>query len=113
MKDADFQVLIRNSFYRSTFILGQKAKEYAPDGEDRLSNFKKAAALQGIRPDQALFGMLTKHLVSLAEMVGVPDGIWFPRVMWHEKLTDAINYLFLLEAVISEQDEWPKEKEDK
>ena len=104
MKDADFQVLIRNSFYRSTFILGRKAKEYAPDGEDQLSNFKKAAALQGIRPEQALFGMLTKHLVSLAEMAGDPGDTPFPRETWEEKLTDSVNYLLLLEAVIHEKD---------
>jgi hypothetical protein len=108
MNDNTFQVLIRNSFYRSTFILGKKAKEYAP-GDDRLSNFKKAAALQGIRPDQALFGMLAKHLVSIAEMVGDKDGTPFPRAMWEEKINDAQNYLFLLEAVIHEQDGWKDE----
>ena len=109
MLDNDFHVIIRNSFYRSTFVLGNKGKEYAP-GEDRLSNFKKAAHFQGLSPEQALFGMLAKHLVSLAEMVGAlpnashplpvnPD----PEAMWEEKLTDSINYLFLLEALVRER----------
>ena len=105
MNDNDFQVVIRNSFYRSTHVLGSKGKEYAP-GEDRLSNFKKAANLQGLSPEQALFGMLAKHLVSLAEMVGAQDGTSFAREVWHEKLTDSINYLFLLEAIIHEKDGW-------
>ena len=109
MLDNDFQVIIRNSFYRSTHVLGNKAKEYAP-GEDRLSNFKKAANLQGLAPEQALFGMLAKHLVSLAEMVGVlPNEAHplpvnpHPESMWEEKLTDSINYLFLLEALVRER----------
>jgi hypothetical protein len=105
MKNNDFQVLIRNTFYRSTHVMGRKSKEYASDDE-KLANFKKAAALQGLRPEQALFGMLAKHLVSLADMAGDQGGTPFPREVWEEKLTDAINYLLLLEAVIHEKDNW-------
>ena len=109
MNDNDLQVVIRNSFYRITHVLNRKGKEYAP-GEDRLSNFKKAAHLQGLAPEQALFGMLAKHLVSLSEMVGALPNNDHPwpvnphyEATWEEKLTDSINYLFLLEALVRER----------
>lgn len=105
MNQDRFAVIVINAQDRSRRVLVNKAKEYAP-GKDRLSNFKKAAALQGISSEQALFGMLTKHLVSLAEMACDPNNTPSPRAMWEEKLTDAINYLHLLEAVVAEKDGW-------
>jgi hypothetical protein len=49
--------------------------------------------------------MLAKHLVSLADMCkGItyrPD--YQPQEVWEEKLTDAHNYLFLLEALVKER----------
>lgn len=110
MDDNTFQVVLRNSFYRSTFVLGNKKKEYAP-GQDRLSNFRKAAALQGIAPEQALFGMLAKHLVSVAEMVAAIEGEACSEAVWEEKLTDSINYLFLLEAIVRDRYKWPETEE--
>jgi hypothetical protein len=112
MDDNTFQVVIRNSFYRSTFILGRKAKEYAP-GQDRLSNFKKAAALQGISPEQALFGMMAKHLVSVAEMTAAIEVEPCSEAVWEEKLTDSINYLFLLEALVRDRYEWESKNKEK
>lgn len=86
-------------------LLGQKATEYAHDG-DRLSNFKKAAAMQGIEPEQALLGMLVKHWVSVSEMIGdIPLQEW-PVDKWAEKINDSINYLHLLEALLIERYRW-------
>ena len=72
-----FNVLTEEQMDRSSSVLSDKAKEYAT--EDRLHNFKVAAALQGVTPVQALAGMMSKHTVS-------------------------INYLLLLNAMVREQE---------
>lgn len=78
-----------------------KAKEYATDG-DRLHNFKVAADVQGISPTAALAGMMAKHTVSVYDMIGT--GQVYPLELWEEKIKDSINYLFLLWALVNEND---------
>jgi hypothetical protein len=104
MDQNTLNVAIHNAFYRDLGVLSEKAPEYVDVNKDRLSNFKKAAALQGMTPEQALFGMLAKHLVSLSEMVGNPND---DRPKWEEKITDARNYLYLLEVLLIERFGWP------
>ena len=61
MKTERFNTILEEQIKRSTDVLVEKA-------EDRLHNFKVAAALQGITPCQALAGMLAKHTVSVYDM---------------------------------------------
>lgn len=82
-------------------ILQQKTKEYTGDDTDRLGAFKAAAALQHCTPEQALAGMLAKHIVSLYDMC-FADGMSFDAGTWDEKITDSLNYLFLLKAIVKE-----------
>lgn len=107
MNDNTFQIVIRNAFYRCTHLLAKKKLEYAP-GEDRLESFKKASELQAIPPEQCLWGMLTKHLVSLNGMCKLAGSCAIPysQEVWEEKLTDSHNYLFLLEALLKERYGW-------
>lgn len=114
MNDNALQITIRNAFYRCTRLMARKSQEYSP-GEDRLQNFKEAGELQSISPEQALFGMLAKHLVSLADMCqgvtlldgpGAPVGTGKTQEVWEEKITDSHNYLFLLEALLKERYGW-------
>jgi hypothetical protein len=111
MNDNALQITIRNAFYRCTRLMHSKGKEYSP-GEDRLSNFKDAGAMQRVSPEQALFGMLTKHLVSLADMCKAVTAGGEPATqeMWIEKLTDSTNYLFLLTALLKERYGWGDEQ---
>lgn len=81
--------------------LTQKAKEYATGG-DRLHNFKVAASVQGITPEQALAGMMAKHTVSVYDMIGTAEQ--YPMALWEEKIKDSINYHFLLWAILNEED---------
>ena len=80
---------------RSTLV--RKAQEYSP--VDRLSNFKIAATLAGVTPEQALGGMLAKHVVSIYDLIGDNSK---DLDIWNEKLGDALNYLFLLKALLIE-----------
>jgi hypothetical protein len=98
MTPSELNDVIEAQFERCRRVLKTKADEYAP--VDRLANFKKAAALRNISPRQALAGMLAKHTVSVYDMAD--DGGFFPMEMWDEKITDHINYLLLLRAIIQE-----------
>ena len=81
--------------------LQRKKKEYTGDSQDRLSAFKVAAAMQGCKPERALAGMMAKHIVSLYDMC-YADRETFDMTTWDEKITDSLNYLFLLKAIVEE-----------
>ena len=81
--------------------LQKKTKEYTGDDTDRLGAFKAAAALQHTTPERALAGMLAKHIVSLYDMC-FDDGAGYDIGTWDEKITDSLNYLFLLKAIVKE-----------
>lgn len=81
-------------------LLCSRGTEYAP-GADRLSAFKKAAALQNCSQAQAAFGMLAKHLVSVADMIESRQA--YPGARWDEKIGDSINYLLIIRAIIEEE----------
>jgi hypothetical protein len=94
----EFNGIIRRQIQHSEQVLIQKAGEYAT--EDRLHNFKVAAALKGETPAQALAGMMAKHTVSVYDML-LSDAE-FPPALWDEKIGDHINYLLLARAVVEE-----------
>lgn len=83
-------------------VLAHKKKEYTGDRIDRLSAFKIAASLQGCTPKTALAGMMSKHVVSLYDMC-YSSLLQFELEQWDEKITDCINYLILLKALIKEE----------
>ena len=62
---------------------------------------RTAAALQHTTPERALAGMLAKHIVSLYDMCFDGDTD-YDISTWNEKITDSLNYLFLLKAIIKE-----------
>lgn len=82
-------------------LLIHKGMEYAPDDSDRLRAFKVAASLQDESPKQALCGMLAKHIVSVYEMCRSNEQQ--PVDKWIEKLTDSINYLLILRAMVDDE----------
>jgi hypothetical protein len=57
--------------------------------------------MQGTTPKQALAGQMCKHTVSIYAMIEGDADI--PMEKWEEKITDHINYLLLLKAVIEEE----------
>ena len=84
-------------------VLIGKNTEYARGG-DKLSNFKKAAGQQGCSPEQALQGMMTKHQVSIVDLIqDIDKGTHHSMAVWEEKIGDALNYLFLLRGLLEER----------
>lgn len=107
MNSADFVDALDEQVKICEEMLGAKAAEYATD-DDRLHNFKVAAALKGETPKQALAGMMAKHTVSIYDMIR--DDVDAPMVVWIEKISDHLNYLFLLKALVVEE-KFPPAKE--
>lgn len=84
-------------------VLLSKGEEYSRDG-DRLHNFKTAAAIDRETPEQALWGMAKKHIVSVRDMVAdTGSGKAATRAQIDEKITDLINYALLLEGLLVER----------
>jgi hypothetical protein len=87
-------------------VLETKSAEYSFSG-DRLEHFKNSAAEQDINPKQALWGMASKHFVSINGMCKADLKAKDLRAknLWREKITDSLNYLFLLWALVEEETE--------
>lgn len=84
--------------------LAKKGEEYTVNEDDRFHNFKRAAAIIGGTPEQALVGMFVKHLVSVLDIVDALSPDTFPSIETiEEKCGDAINYLVLLEIMLKER----------
>ena len=88
-------------------VMCKKSAEYAR-GNDKLYNFKRSAEIDGITPIEALRGMDLKHRTSISDMVFdlINPDKEYSRELWEEKLTDHINYMFLLWALLAEKYGW-------
>lgn len=101
MNNQEFSDLLETRFQKTRYVLARKAEEYARG--DRLSNFKRAAGAMGCTPEQALIGMMMKHIVSIIDCVNdSAEGKSVSPAMWDEKIGDAVNYLHLLEGLVTE-----------
>ena len=87
----------------SCLLAGVKNTEYSRN-DDKLHNFKRAGALLGVTPHEALVGMWSKHLISILDIVNdyAETGKIPSSSAIDEKFTDAINYLHLLEGLFRE-----------
>lgn len=101
MKIEGLNEIIKDQIAYCLNVLQIKGDEYAL-GDDRLEHFKMAATEQSVTSEQALWGMLSKHITSLSSMCKNVKNRTFSRECWLEKITDSINYLFLLRALIEE-----------
>ncbi len=102
MTSEEFNHLVHDRTDKIKQILASKAAEYARG--DRLSNFKRAAAMMQVTPERALLGMMAKHWVSLLDMVDDLDAEKInSHGKWDEKIGDSINYLILLEGLMLER----------
>ena len=79
-------------------VLKAKAEGYSTD-ED-VFHAQVAAGLQGCSVTQALAGMMTKHTVSVYDMIN--SGQAYAPDIWDEKIGDLMNYLLLLRTAVKE-----------
>ena len=117
-----FNAIVHEQIDTCTNMLTGKGLEYAPDAAkekgpevaplgyeknsatknaDRLAHFKKAAAIMSTTPKAALLVMITKQFVYVSDMC--TDNRNYPIEKWDEKITDSINYLLILRAIVEEE----------
>ena len=97
MTNEQFLLEFEKAVLRSKNVLCRKEKEYS-EGEDRFDQFWKVASMNSISPMEALWGMASKHVTSVATMVKDPTS--YNLKTWREKLGDLRNYIFLAEALL-------------
>ncbi|HNT18710.1 MAG TPA: hypothetical protein PKJ37_12565 [Acidobacteriota bacterium] len=103
MTKKQFEKVMRHSMHRRELVFGRKQAEYAPTGDNVFHNFERAAAMQGISREEALRGMMVKHLVSIFDMIdGAAEGKSYPREVIDQKLGDMDIYNLLLEGMFVE-----------
>jgi hypothetical protein len=101
MNASEFQELLEHRLAKIEAILGAKGKEYSSEN-DRLHNFKTAARIDNETPEESLWGMAKKHLVSIMDIISALP--YCPSIaLMDEKIGDMINYLILLEALLIER----------
>lgn len=105
MKITTFNQIVKEQLLACESLLICKGHEYAPNAVggssvDRLSHFKKVATIIEGTPKEAVLGMLTKHFVSISDMC--VNGHEYDLDRWTEKITDSINYLLILRAIVEE-----------
>lgn len=97
---SDYEKAVEGMINHCSEVLLSKHAEYAT--EDDFHNFNVAASIQNITPEQALIGMMDKHVVSVHDLVNeAAEGKIVPVEVWKEKIGDNINYLLLLWAMVS------------
>lgn len=99
MKDNPMMSAIQNQMMTCEEILAKKFKEYG-NHEDPFWHFERSAGLLGGTRELALMHLFAKHLTCIVEMAEDPDS--YSGDQWDEKLTDAINYLLILSAMVDE-----------
>ena len=102
MNNQRFNEVVEQQLNYCKTLLLSKGREYSPEEmtKDRLHQFKVAATVQSCNPKEALVGMMIKHTISIFDMCH-EESIGLEK--WEEKITDHINYLLLLKAVVEEE----------
>lgn len=112
MNQKDFEEVFNHTVKECEKLLILKGREYA-GSDDRLANFKRGAARVGATPMQVLNIYLSKHLDSIETFIrddakGVTKELSEPIT---GRIDDAINYLFLLKAMVVELQRQPTVRE--
>lgn len=111
MTNEEFNKIVNDQLAYCQSLLCKKGVEYDNNTNDRFHSFNTAAQLQGITPKQALAGMMAKHTVSIYDMCMTGS---FDQSKWEEKITDSINYLLLLKAMVTDEEanKQPRNKQE-
>ena len=77
-----------------------EVKSVYNDPNDYFSYFDRVGALLGSTSEEALFALMSKHIISIADLCKKSETDFN---IWQEKLTDTINYLLLLGGMEKEK----------
>jgi len=114
MNSQDLMKIVKERNDSVITTLDSKQAEYASNG-DRFHNFRRGAEILGGTPEQALGGFMSKHIVSVLDLIKwtetEPDRI--TEELINEKIGDNIVYLHLLEGLLRERLAKRKQEEPK
>lgn len=94
-----FDKLVQEIRMESLDTLIAKNGKYSTDA-DKLHNFAAGAEIMGGTAAQAAWGYMTKHMVSLRDMIEQND--FTDRADFLEKCKDVINYVCLIWCIGNE-----------
>lgn len=97
MTNEEFFTFLTNRFNEISTLSRNKAIEYN-DG-DAFENFDKASKILNIEKENVALHYMTKHLVSLVDIVENKRN----RHLIKEKTNDIIVYAMLIDAMLSEK----------
>jgi hypothetical protein len=104
LQKTDFSSFIQDTqqlLDRCIELLRSKANDYA-EGGDAFLNFKTAAQIAGISPEQTLLTLLGMKLSRLTQLVG--KGKTARNESVEDTMLDVINYIVLLRGMMREQE---------
>jgi hypothetical protein len=100
----DLMEIVQKRSDSVTTTLDHKKAEYG-SATDRFHNVKRGGEILGCTPEQALGGFMSKHVVSVYDMIEwsevSPERITLELI--DEKIGDNIVYLYLLEGLLKER----------
>ena len=99
MNMTEYTERIDNQINKCRDLLVSKNAEYNKENVNPFHNFEVGAALTGKPARQILGGYMLKHTVSIYNMIFSDDD--YNKKKWEEKITDHINYLLILKALIT------------
>lgn len=99
-----FDQLVTEMVGKTAELLISKGKEYSQE-VNRLDNFSNASEFLGMEPEDYALVLLFKHIQSIKTGIQRGDYDWSYTKKdgsegFKSRFTDAINYLFLLAAII-------------
>jgi hypothetical protein len=104
MKQKEFNNYLTQILTKTKQTLATKGTEYAAASADRLHNFRCAAMLEHCTPEKALRGFLTKHIISVYDLIDqLENGVFEDLEVWQEKCGDIRNYLIILEIMVRDR----------
>lgn len=106
MNRKEFKEIIESRLEFCRILLESKGNEYIPEyANSPIHNFIEGAKIKGTTKSDYLLGLFIKHFVSIKDIV---DKYKFTKELSSneliaEKITDAINYLLILECILEEE----------
>lgn len=104
LQKTDFSAFVQDTqalFTRCVDMLRNKSNDYA-EGQDAFLNFKTAAQIAGISPEQTLLTLLGMKMSRLTQLVSKGKSAKNESV--EDTLLDIINYVVLLRGMMKEQE---------
>ncbi len=104
LQKTDFSAFVQdtqNLFNRCVELLRAKSNDYA-EGGDAFLNFKTAAQIAGISPEQTLLTLLGMKMSRLTQLIS--KGKTARNESVEDTMLDIVNYIVLLRGMMKEQE---------